>query len=337
MLLGGSGLVSLEPFVCGLMGASGVLSVEPVQSLWGGYGQLLRVGLVGGDVPGVVVKWIKPPTTQQHPRGWNTSRSYERKLRSYEVECSWYTRWSERCVEACRVPRCYAVEGSLVGGEGLCVVMEDLDLAGFDVRCDSLSPQEAALPLGWLAWFHACFMGAAPDGLWPVGSYWHLETRPDEWEAMAPGPLKEAAAAIDQRLRQASYQTLIHGDAKVANFCFDRGMERVAAVDFQYLGGGCGVKDVAYLLGSCLTSDQLEAWADQLWDVYFASLKEALLAQEGDWKPEAIEAEWRQLVPLAWADFHRFLLGWMPTHQKIHRYSEAMVEAALCQQSQVVG
>ena len=63
-------------------------------------------------------------------------------------------------------------------------------------------------------------MGNAATGLWPAGTYWHLETRPDELDAMPDGPLKNSAAMIDRRLNKATYKSLVHGDAKVANFCF---------------------------------------------------------------------------------------------------------------------
>ena len=45
----------------------------------------------------------------------------------------------------------------------------------------------------------------------------------------------------------------VHGDAKVDNFCVGTGA--VAAVDFQYVGGGVGVQDVVYLLASCLDAE----------------------------------------------------------------------------------
>jgi Ser/Thr protein kinase RdoA (MazF antagonist) len=67
------------------------------------------------------------------------------------------------------------------------------------------------------------------------------------------------AAVIDQVLNNCSYQTIVHGDAKLANFCFSK-EGAVSAVDFQYVGGGCGMKDVAYFLGSCLTGKEELLW-----------------------------------------------------------------------------
>jgi thiamine kinase-like enzyme len=118
----------------------------------------------------------------------------------------------------------------------------------------------------------------------------------------------------------------VHGDAKVANFCF--GKNDVAAVDFQYVGGGCGIKDVAYFLSSCLTDGECEAQAPQHLDTYFAFLRSHL---GDDVDKDAVVNEWRGLYPAAWADFHRFLAGWAPSHWKIHRYTRQMSERALAE------
>jgi len=40
----------------------------------------------------------------------------------------------------------------------------------------------------------------------------------------------------------------VHGDAKLANFCFSRDGKKVAAVDFQYVDGGCGMKDLSRII-----------------------------------------------------------------------------------------
>jgi len=141
--------------------------------------------------------------------------------------------------------------------------------------------------------------------------------------------LKTMAAAIDERLNQCKYQTIVHGDAKLANFCFEEDMTGVAAVDFQYVGGGCGMKDLAYFLGSCLRIEDLELWEEDLLDLYFEEFNQFKIQQDLDFELTEIEKEWREMYNLAWADFSRFLLGWMPNHQKINTFSRKKVKAGL--------
>jgi Ser/Thr protein kinase RdoA (MazF antagonist) len=166
-----------------------------------------------------------------------------------------------------------------------------------------------------------------------VGTYWHLDTRPDELAALEDRDLKAAASAIDQTLNSARYQTLVHGDAKLANFCFSRSGDQVAAVDFQYVGGGCGMKDVAYFIGSCLYEDECERHEEALLDYYFDLLAKALVQRESAVDAAALEQEWRSLYPVAWTDFHRFMKGWSPGHWKIHSYSERLAREVVAQLS----
>lgn len=200
--------------------------------------------------------------------------------------------------------------------------MEDLDAAGFPVRKSSLDKAGVKLCLSWLANFHAAFLNEVPDGLWQTGTYWHLATRPDELEAMQEGDMKRFAHAIDKMLNECAYQTFVHGDAKVANFCFSNDEKSVAAVDFQYVGRGCGMKDVAYFLGSCLSEHECDQWEEELLNYYFVELKTALdlMEKKVDW--HVLKAEWLALFPVAWTDFYRFMLGWMPTHRKINAYTK---------------
>ena len=311
--------------IAALTGAQSAVRGERIQQLWSGYGGLYRVHLVGAAVPSVVVKQVDPPTATSHPRGWNTSRSHARKLRSYDVELAWYRSWSDRCDARCRVASALHLHGA---PGSWTFVLEDLDAAGFPQRHRWLDAGAVDQVLRWLAAFHASFMGVEPTGLWPTGTYWHLETRPDELAVMPGGRLREAAAAIDDRLEGGRYRTLVHGDAKVANFCFAAD-GAVAGVDFQYVGGGCGIRDVAYFLGSCLGSDALDATAGAQIDRYFEHLGRELGERQPALDATAVEAEWRALHPFAWADFERFLAGWSPGHRKLDRYSQRMTAEAL--------
>ena len=170
-------------------------------------------------------------------------------------------------------------------------------------------------------------MGQAPNGLWSTGTYWHLDTRPDELNSMEEGVLKDSASRLDQLLENCEFKTLVHGDAKVANFCFSKDDKQVAAVDFQYIGGGCGMKDVAYFFGSCFNESECARWIPALLDFYFEALSNALADSAVNTKE--LEQEWRSLFAPAWTDFHRFLLGWMPGHKKIHSYTRELTEKAL--------
>lgn len=196
-----------------------------------------------------------------------------------------------------------------------------------DFLCRSqVKDAEMEACLRWLAHFHALFLGVAPENLWPVGTYWHLETRPDELEAMDHPQLKAAAGDIDRILNGCRFKTVVHGDAKLANFCFSPSGQEVAAVDFQYVGGGCGMKDVVYFLGSCMEERECDKRVPGLLDYYFCELKQSVGA---DVDFGALEAEWREMFAFAWTDFHRFLLGWMPGHWKVNRYSKRLTEEVL--------
>jgi hypothetical protein len=292
---------------------------DVIQSLWSGYGSLQRIYCEDGTR--AILKCVAPPVDAGHPRGWNGAEGHARKLRSYEVECAFYSRWASECTDACRVPRVLGVNAH---DGGWWMMLEDLDERGFDRRPSRLTTPERNACLRWLANFHARFLAVSPKGLWPTGTYWHLATRPDELRAMPTGPLRDAADALDARLSGGRFRTFVHGDAKVANFCF--GSEQVAAVDFQYVGGGCGMKDVAYFLSSILTESECEDQADTCLDIYFAELRDALRKSVD---ADALEAEWRGLYPFAWADFHRFLAGWAPSHAKVHGYTCRMTSEAL--------
>ncbi|OOZ38234.1 choline kinase [Solemya pervernicosa gill symbiont] len=308
--------------------ADKIFHIEDIQSLWSGYGMIARYGLHGGEHETVVIKHVKLPGKKDHPRGWNSDRSHKRKVRSYHVESSWYRKWSERCDESCRVPRCYALKE---GKDEFLMVFEDLDASGFPRRFDSVSMSEMVVCLRWLANFHATYMGETPDQLWKVGTYWHLDTRPDELAVLKDAPLKAAAGVIDRRLRKSRFQTLVHGDAKLANFCFSHDGQAVAAVDFQYVGGGCGMKDVAYFIGSCLRESECERHEGRLLETYFKELEAALSDRSSDIDFAALEQEWRALYHLAWTDFHRFVKGWSPGHWKIHGYSERIAHEVVAQ------
>lgn len=299
-------------------GATSLYEKEIIQELWSGYGKIMRVTLENAPIESVIIKHIQLPSFRNHPRGWNTEIGHQRKVKSYEVESTWYRQYSKNC--KARIPKCLAIE---TNDDEVMIVLEDLDASGFSLRKTSLKWEEFTKCLHWLAEFHASYMEVTPKDLWEVGTYWHLETRPQELVELDDLKLKKAAPLIDKKLNACLHKTLVHGDAKLANFCFSE-TGKVAGLDFQYVGGGCGMKDLVYFIGSCLSESECEQLESQILDTYFTYLQSEL-----EVKNEALEAEWRSLYHLAWADFHRFIKGWSPGHWKITSYSERITQKVI--------
>ena len=317
---------AIDRFILEITGAHRLAPPETVQTLWSGYGSIVRIGLEGGDVPSVIVKHVRPGTGN-HPRGWNTDLSHQRKLKSYQVETNWYRGQENRGIRGqARIPECFGVKTS---GDEFLLVMEDLDASGYPGRRNAVSREELHSCVGWLAAFHADCMEMGTDDLWTIGTYWHLDTRPEELVQLDDPYLRDAAAVIDAKLKASAFQTLVHGDAKLANFCFSVDGSGVAAVDFQYVGGGCGMKDLAYFVGSCFRDDEAQQQEEGILDFYFRELGRCMEAAQSRVSAAALEADWRPLYRVAWADFHRFMKGWSPGHWKLSDYSERVTREVI--------
>ncbi|WP_394246735.1 aminoglycoside phosphotransferase family protein [Vibrio profundi] len=295
-----------------------------IQTLWGGYGELVRLHFEG--YPNVIVKHVCLPDKTEHPKGWNTKLSHQRKVRSYQVETAWYQHYTQQPDPQCPMPKGLLCEQS---DKEWLIVMEDLAEVGF---IDTHAEADFTIIdscLRWLANFHAKNIENPGAGLWEQGTYWHLATRPDELASMTDVALQAQADRIDEILQTAPYQTLVHGDAKLANFCFSEDGTQAAAVDFQYVGRGCAMKDVALFMSSAIPPGECEAQEHRLLECYFGHLEVALAQYRPDIEFKLLAQVWRPLFYIAWADFHRFVKGWSPEHWKINPYTEQLTQQVI--------
>lgn len=301
-----------QQWVCDLTGDTTLTDFTVIQSLWSDYGIIARFFSAKLNQH-LVAKVIAPSPSHKHPRGWQGKASHNRKCQSYEVEATFYNHFSAGLPAQCRtadVIKTGSFEDHSV------ILLEDLDKSGFHIRHHYIPPEDCDGVLAWLAYFHAAGINNTFPGLWSQGTYWHLGTREEEFQSMPQSPLKDYAARIDNALASCPFQTWVHGDAKIANFCFTDTPQQVAAVDFQYVGPGIGVKDVQYFLGSVFNNRELEIFTTALLNRYFAFLKQALIENGKGAIADHVCHCWREYYPLAVADFNRFLAGWNPSHQK---------------------
>lgn len=290
-----------------------------VQSLWSGYGSLQRWA---SPLKSIIVKYIQLASQVENNHGWGGSFAHQRKLKSYAIEAGFYKNYANQLPLNCKVPQLLGLNDR---GNFKLLVLEDLKISGFQPINSAPNEKLILAVLRWLATFHAKFVNNKSADLWLQGTYWHLTTRPEELKAMPSGSLKKKAFAFDSLLLKAKHKTLVHGDAKLANFLSTSSNE-VAGVDFQYVGGGVGVVDVMYFFSSCLSDSDLEKNADGYLAMYFYFLKEQL---NDDVVFDALKLEWQQLYVIAWADFSRFLEGWRPGHWKLGNYAAQKTTEAI--------
>ena len=69
--------------------------------------------------------------------------------------------------------------------------MEDLASIGLTQTTYDANKNHLVSCLNWLANFHAKYMNIKSDLLWEIGTYWHLDTRPDELKALEDKELKK--------------------------------------------------------------------------------------------------------------------------------------------------
>ncbi len=313
-----------------VMGQRNVTISDTLQTLWNEQGACVRfhTPLQGEDL---VAKIITPKRTTAHPKGWSGETSYQRKCRSYEVEQAFYTHYQPLLDDSIATASMRAL-GQF--DYATVIILDDLDSRGFFLRKQALASVEDALGvIHWLAKFHATFVQSNAQHLWPQGTYWHLKTRTDEWHAMPDNDLKQAAEQLDGIIHTSRFKTLVHGDAKVANFCFAESGD-VAAVDFQYVGAGIGVQDLAYFIGSAFDERQQIEFSPVLIDAYFDVLATSLAGTLDDTDICHLVEEWRDKYAIVNADFQRFLSGWNPTHWKLNSELNRYTNLALGQLKQ---
>lgn len=299
-----------------------LVSVDEIQSLWEDYGKLLRLKF---SEKNAIVKHVKLPKQSSHPKGWNTKLSHQRKIHSYQVEVNWYENFSQ-FDNRCKIPKGYK---TFQNENEWLIVMQDLEELDMHYVIKEANKTHLSSCLSWLANFHAKYMNTKSELLWEVGTYWHLDTRPDELEVLEDKELKAFSKVIDEELKACKYQTIVHGDAKLANFCFSKDGSSCAAVDFQYVGHGCGMKDLILFMSSAVEPKDCESMQEWIIDRYFEELHKALSYYHPNIDAKDVEKQWRPMFAIAWADFQRFIKGWSPNHFKINAYTEELTSKAL--------
>mmetsp|Transcript_15013 Transcript_15013/g.34811 ORF Transcript_15013/g.34811 Transcript_15013/m.34811 type:complete len:342 (+) Transcript_15013:157-1182(+) len=297
-----------------------VESVTRIATLWGGMGSIVRLrcetkaGLGSTENGATSSTLIAKKIRCSNPRSFGDKR----KAASYEVEASFYAS------EACRVLSerrvcCRGLHTRNDGKGSITILMAPLP----NQPLRAMAGEVAEAAIRSVARLHAYFWGDVRStraveriGLAAQGTYWYLDTRPDEHERMdgrtgISRGLKRAARGIDRALKEHEYQTICHGDLKACNMSLSEDPSLVTLVDFQYLGRGCPCKDLAYLFvcGVDVDEDFEEKREDELLRLYIDELAKNGVGRDEE-SPLPSPEKLKQALDLSYCDLYRWMLGW---------------------------
>lgn len=253
-----------------------ILSVSQIATLWGGMGSIVRIRCETKN-SSTTTTMIAKKIRCSNPRSFGDKR----KAASYKVEASFYG--SDACRQLSEQHICCRGLHTDDNGKGsITILMEPLP----NPSLYSMEGEVAKAAVRSVAKLHAYFWGQKSQtaveeiGLAEQGTYWYLDTRPDEYDAMdgrrgLSAKLKKAAVGIDRALKEHQYQTICHGDLKACNMSMSKDPSYVTFVDFQYLGRACPAKDLAYLFvcGMDIDYDFEEQQEEELLSLYIEELE----------------------------------------------------------------
>ncbi len=271
----------------GIFTGAGFNSVEikPVGSEVGFLGDICRVIPTYTDPDGPWPRTFIAKFPTLRPGNLETGRS----LLAYEREALFYRHAANQC--PAEPPLHYFSIESDNPGDYL-IFIEDLEGGRFVQQVDGLSIEDAKRAMAALASMHAHYWESAEikDVSWlydfsqwaqiypaTIESGWPLLLR--DFGYLIPEHLKPifpmANALAGQLFTHLSSQqpvTLIHGDARMENLCFDSVTGHPRYYDWQLVSSGPAAYDVMYFIASGLESDMILSQGDGLVQHYHQTL-----------------------------------------------------------------
>jgi hypothetical protein len=247
-----------------------------------------------GDIVRVYLEWHAPDQgpgsiIAKFPTLRPANLATGKGLLAYERELKFYDAFSTQC--PLQPPRFYG--GVDVTGQGdYLILIEDLMGARFVSQLDGLSIADAALTVRGLASMHAQYWNDPkldePDALYQfsdwapiyepsIASGWPLfegdfsDLIPEAMHPMfAPG--NQMAGPIFHYFSQNRPKTLLHGDARMENICFDPVTGKPRMYDWQLAAAGPGVYDLMYFFANSIEPAELFDVGPGLINDYHAAL-----------------------------------------------------------------